>query len=86
MKTGFFNASVAMSGLTAGFQKLANVLKHFSMPDPYVKREYEPRVRKRNRRRRRSSGRFNEDNRFTRKMRKYGSEYRPGKLFKGHRV
>lgn len=29
---------------------------------------------------------FHETPRFARKMQKYGSEYRPGKLFKGHRI
>ena len=54
--------------------------------DQKARGNYEPRQKGRNRVRSGQRDVYHDVNRFTRKTKAYGSEYRPGKLFKGHRI
>lgn len=87
-KSGYFRASTAMLNLAQAFAGLSAPLKAFGAAarDLIKRRDYEPRIKGKNRRRRHRGGVSHTMSRFARKTQQYGGEYRPGKLFKGHRI
>lgn len=87
--TGVFKMASAFTAITNAFAGAAVAAKAFGQVAAAVKArgEFEPRVKGRNRRHRGTVQGYHPDTtRFARKSAKFGSEYRPGKLFKGHRI
>lgn len=87
--TGIFKMASAFSAISNAFSGASLAAKAFGQAAADVKARgaFEPRVKGRNRRSRGApQGYHPGTTRFDRKMAKFGGEYHPGKLFKGHRI
>ncbi len=88
MRSGFFRTSSAMLALGAAMSGLNKAMTGFGQAarDLAKRRDYEPRIKGKNRKRRGRPAVRHTTTRFDRKMARHGMIYAPGKLFKGHRI
>lgn len=88
-RTGIFKMASAMAAvLGAGYGAAVSMMAHGRAGEAKgLRGPFEARVKGRNRKRRNRYAGFHPDSsRFDRKSIKFGAEYHPGKLFKGHRI